>query len=503
MNKVDVTSAQKRFPVFGSRLYFALWCASFLIVCSPVYGQTKQPNVQGRFYPKDSNKLSQTVKGFLSKANPTEVTGRILLLIVPHAGYEFSGQTAAIGYKALESSQYDTVLVIGPKHNYNFPAAALLPKGFYRTPLGDITIDESLSQSLLAATPLFSSRPRAFDQEHSIEVQFPFLQMVFPELKIVPILMGSVDFSDCRKLAAAIAQVTKDKNCLIVVSSDMYHGYDYQEGELKDIYTLSLIRTLKPRELYDNIQANRAQLCGWAGVVTAMLVAQELGYRGTEVLDYTHSAKVMNSLKKGQYCVGYSSVAVFKNENQEQKGGAMLNENQRKKILKLARDTIEYYFKTAKQLTVTEDDPVLSEEWGAFVTLHNRGQLRGCIGNIVGRGPLYLTISNMAIAATQDERFRLDPVTEKEMPEIEIEISVLTPLEKIEDVKEIELGKHGVVVKNGYSSGVFLPQVATETGWSKEEFLSYLCSHKAGLDPLAWKDPSTEIYIFSAEVFSE
>ena len=180
----------------------------------------------------------------------------------------------------------------------------------------------------------------------------------------------------------------------------------------------------------------------------------------------------------------------------------MLDKNQRTKLLEIARHSIETYLKTGKKIQLTEQDPLLLKEMGAFVTLSKHGQLRGCIGNLIGKQPLYLTIRDMAIeAATGDPRF--PAVDLSEIKELEIEISVLSPLERIESADKIELGKHGVLVKKGFSSGVFLPQVAAETGWSKEEFLSNLCSHKAGLAPDAWKDKSTEIYIFSAEVFSE
>jgi len=139
---------------------------------------------------------------------------------------------------------------------------------------------------------------------------------------------------------------------------------------------------------------------------------------------------------------------------------------------------------------------------GAFVTLHKYGQLRGCIGNLIGEKPLYLTVIDMAIESAVDDP-RFPPLKLEELKDIEIEISVLSPLEKIDDPKDIILGKHGVLVRKGFRSGVFLPQVAEETGWSKEEFLSYLCSHKAGLPPYAWKEKDTELYIFTAEVFSE
>ena len=180
----------------------------------------------------------------------------------------------------------------------------------------------------------------------------------------------------------------------------------------------------------------------------------------------------------------------------------MLNKNQRKRLLEIARSSIETYLKTGKKLEVSEEDPILLKEMGAFVTLHEHGQLRGCIGNLSAGQPLYLAIRDMAVeSAVDDPRFSALELTE--LKNVEIEISALSPLEKIDNPDRIQLGAHGVLVKQGFRSGVFLPQVANETGWSKEEFLSNLCSHKAGLAPLAWKDKSTEIYIFTAEVFSE
>jgi AmmeMemoRadiSam system protein A len=180
----------------------------------------------------------------------------------------------------------------------------------------------------------------------------------------------------------------------------------------------------------------------------------------------------------------------------------MLNKEQKDKLLKIARETMEAYVNDRQRLDFSETDPLLNKELGAFVTIHKGGQLRGCIGNIVGKGPLYLTVRDMAIeSATADPRF--SPVTPSELDDIDVEISVLSELDKVSDPEEIELGRHGVIVKNGFRSGVFLPQVATETGWGKEEFMRILCAQKAGLPPDAWKDPNTDIFIFTAEVFSE
>jgi AmmeMemoRadiSam system protein A len=180
----------------------------------------------------------------------------------------------------------------------------------------------------------------------------------------------------------------------------------------------------------------------------------------------------------------------------------MLTDEQKKILLKIARQTIENYIKNERISEVRTDDPVFNQNGGAFVTIHSHGQLRGCIGMIEAVKPLYETIIEMAIeSATGDPRFM--PLNENELKDIDLEISALTPKRKIKSIDEIELGKHGVIVRSGFHSGVFLPQVATETGWSKEEFMRHLCSGKAGLAPDAYKDKSTEIYIFEAEVFGE
>ncbi|HOY09558.1 MAG TPA: AmmeMemoRadiSam system protein A, partial [Candidatus Omnitrophota bacterium] len=173
------------------------------------------------------------------------------------------------------------------------------------------------------------------------------------------------------------------------------------------------------------------------------------------------------------------------------------------RLIEIARKTIQDHILNGTVMSFQETDPRLSAEEGAFVTLHKRKALRGCIGNIVARGPLYLTVRDMAIAAaTQDPRF--PAVTKEELDQLDIEISVLSQPRRCRDVREIEMGTHGVIVRKGiFHQGVFLPQVATETGWNREQFLSNLCAHKAGLPPDAWKDPKIQIEIFTADVFSQ
>lgn len=178
-----------------------------------------------------------------------------------------------------------------------------------------------------------------------------------------------------------------------------------------------------------------------------------------------------------------------------------LTDNEKKILLKLARDTIEAYIKMGEKPSLPEGSENLSVKTGAFVTIHKKGELRGCIGNMVGTVPLVETIRDMAIAAsTEDPRF--PRVEADELNDIDIEISVLSPMKRIKDVSEIEVGRHGILLGKGWNQGVLLPQVATEQGWDRDTFLQHTCL-KAGLPPDTWKDPETIIEIFSAEVFGE
>jgi len=183
-------------------------------------------------------------------------------------------------------------------------------------------------------------------------------------------------------------------------------------------------------------------------------------------------------------------------------GGAIMNDEQKQTLLRVARDTVEAVVNGRTEPSASSDDPELNAHCGCFVTLKNGERLRGCIGNFVSEGPLIELVVEMAKAsATSDPRFFGNRITPRELHRLDIEISVLSPLEKTNDPLSLRLGVDGIYVKKGYASGCFLPQVATETGWSKEEFLAYCCSHKAGLPEDAWKDPDTEVYLFSAEVF--
>jgi len=438
------------------------------------------------------------IDSYLAAAKPKEVPGDIFALISPHAGYEFSGRIAAFGYKLIQGKHYTTVVVLGVSHHKPFRGAAVYPDGAMCTPQGDVPVDSAFAQQLLDKDPDIFAGPGAFDGEHSVEVQLPFLQKTLVGFKVVPVIMGDNDLAACEKLGALIAgAVGARKDVLVVASSDMYHGYDYDEADAVDAVTLSYLSKMDDTGLYEALRNGTAQLCGGFPVVTAMLAAHKLGHDKLFMLAHTNSAVATGNKKKGVWTVGYTSCAI------DREGGKdMLNKEQKKQLLTLARRSIETYLSTGKKLEVSESDQLLQTEMGAFVTLSEHGQLRGCIGNMVGRQPLYLTIRDMAVeASTGDPRFA--QVKLPELKDISIEISVLSPLERVDSPDKIVMGTHGVMVRQGFRSGVFLPQVAQETGWSKEEFLSTLCTQKAGLPADAWKDKSTELYVYTAEVFSE
>lgn len=464
----------------------------------------KWPDFAGQFYPSPKEELSQMIDGFLDQADLLPVSGRISILISPHAGYGFSGKTAAFGYKLIKNKNYKTVIILGTSHQKFFNGAALYGPGTFNTSLGQIKIDEEFSRGITGSDTEVFEDSSAFSKEHSVEVQLPFLQKVLTDFKIVPIAVGDCSLETCQKIAVLLKKAIGQRNdVLVVVSTDLYHGHDFQEADQVDKITLDLIKKMDDQGLYYALRDGNAQACGGFAAVIALSLAKELGTSEIIILSYTNSAQVTGNLTKGNWTVGYASCAVLAEEATVGKGENMLlTIQQKQRLLEIARDSIKMYLETGKKLVVNEADLTLNQKMGAFVTLNKHRQLRGCIGSLVGSQPLYQTVRDMAIeAAVGDPRF--SALSLAELKDVEIEISVLSVLEKVPSAEQIELGKHGVLVRRGNQSGVFLPQVATETGWSKEEFLNNLCAHKAGLDEGAWKNKDTQLYIFSAEVFSE
>jgi len=472
--------------------------AFIFLSCPSCFASVKQSDFSGQFYPSSGDELSRMAKSFLASANPVKPKGRVRVLICPHAGYGYSGQAAAYGYSLVRGGGYRTVVILGTSHHRSFNGAAVFPRGSFQTPLGALLVDEDFSSRLIKKSPDISSDESAFAGEHSVEVQLPFLQETLPGSKIVPVITGDCSLNTCKSISSALKDVIGEReDVLIVVSSDLYHGYSLKEARETDDFTLGLIDRMDPEGLYYALREGKAQACGGFSAVIALDTAKQLACDGVEILNHTNSAEVTGEKADGNWTVGYASVAVYKSN-----GGDMLDKGQKNRLLAIARSSIESYLRSGKKAEISENDALLNKDMGVFVTLTENGELRGCIGSLSASQPLYLCVRDMAVeAAVGDPRFA--PLSLQDLKNVSIEISVLSPLKKVNGAEEIELGRDGVLVRKGRQSGVFLPQVALETGWSKEEFLDNLCEHKAGLDKGAWRDKDTELYIFKAEVFSE
>lgn len=470
----------------------------------------KRAEFAGSWYPGDERSLTRMLDGFFDEADCDAIEGEILGIIVPHAGYIYSAPVAAFGFKIVEGKKYDAVILLGSSHRYYFKGVTIYPQGSFQTPLGNLEVDDTLAKRFQGLS-FVQFESRYFDREHCLEVELPFVRRVLGNVKIVPILFGQITHEEMKTLAKRLLHISSQKNILLVISSDLSHFHPYSDAVDIDRSTVELVQKKDVSSLWNTRDYADGRACGVAPIVTFLEYATLLG-ADVKILKYANSGDTAGDKKR---VVGYVSAVAYTSksqlsnpksqteENSIKEGDVqMLNEKQRKRLLEIARKTMEEYVKTGRTLEFTETDPELIKEKGAFVTLHYKGNLRGCIGNIIGRGPLYKTVRDMAIqSSTNDPRF--SPVGKNELKDIDIEISVLSEPELETDPNKIIMGKHGVIVKKGFQSGVFLPQVATETGWSREEFLSKLCAHKAGLAPDAWKDPKTQLYTFSAEVFGE
>ncbi len=491
--------------VFGKkmkqRIIYILILSTLLT--SLAYAQTKQADLAGSWYPASSQSLSRMLSGFLEEASLKKIDGEIIGIISPHAGYIFSGPVAAYGYKSIKdiSNSIKTVIIIGFNHRMYHHGIAVCDFDTYKTPLGEVLIDKELTNELITKDEKIYALKRAFYDENSTEMQIPFLQVTLNNFKLVIIHIGEQSLENCKILSNALYEVLSQRDDFILIAStDLSHYLSYDKANEIDAYTISQIKKFDPVNLYiESSMKDHSLMCGYAAVCATLMASKKLGADSIEILKYANSGDITLDKRRA---VGYLSAAIVRHGQIKEKGEKMLNKEQKHKLIRLARQSIEHYLKTGQKLPVTETDAELLKNQGAFVTLHRHSQLRGCIGNLIGNQPLYLTIRDMAIEAAVDDP-RFPPLNLSELKDVQIEISVLSSLDRVDNPDKIQLGIHGVLIKRGSRSGVFLPQVATETGWSKEEFLSYLCAQKAGLSPSAWKDKDTQIYIFTAEVFSE
>lgn len=468
----------------------------------------RKPAMAGSWYPGTAKALSAEVDKYLEAAPISDQPGRLMALVSPHAGYMYSGPTAAYSYKNVAGMSAGTVVLVGPSHHAYFNGVAAYAAGVWETPLGEVQVDGELARAVIGQDPDYvKDQPSAHAQEHSLEIQLPFLQRALkPGFRIVPLMMFDHSLPACRRLATALAKaIGGRRDVLLVASTDLSHFHSDDKARKLDRTVADRVSRFDPEGLAADLESGKCEACGGGPVVAVMMAARELGADTAVVYRYQTSGDVSGDRSQ---VVGYLAAGIYEAKNQNSKSKnqkaepGKLTAEERKELFRIARASVEAAVRDKPMPETSPLTPVLGEKRGVFVTLKVRGQLRGCIGYIEAVKPLYRAAAEMAReAAVGDPRF--PPVSEKELPLLEYEISVLTPKRQISDPKEFVTGKHGIIVERDGRSGVFLPQVAPEQGWDRETTLSYLCAHKAGLPADAWKDKRTKLYVFEAEVVEE
>ncbi|HHE37123.1 MAG TPA: AmmeMemoRadiSam system protein B [Candidatus Cloacimonetes bacterium] len=476
-----------------------------IIFATLLISQTRKPAVSGTWYPSNKNELNKMLEDFYQKVDLEKEQENIepFGIVSPHAGFIYSGQIAAYGYSLLKNKHFDTVILLGPSHHYLENVISIYNGDFYKTPLGNVPIDRELASILIKKDKKFVFLNEIHEQEHSLEAQVPFLQYQMKDFKIVPILTSTRDFKLLDKMANILIEIIENtkKKILVVSSTDMSHFHNYQKACAIDRGTIDLILEKKWDVLKNNILSERCELCGYYSFYIFQKVMEHFQDGDGILLKYANSGDAMGDTNSNRV-VGYCSI-VFPKKGEEKMEKFTLSKDEEKYLLNLARTSIEYYLENRKKYVPPKPDAgIMNRNLAVFVTLNKNDNLRGCIGQLIAQGPLYLAVSEMANSAAFND-YRFGPVSKDELEDINIEISILTPPERIFDIEKIRMGIDGVWIKKGFRSGVFLPQVATETGWDRKTFLENLCAHKAGLPKDAYLDKDTEVNIFQVYKFKE
>jgi AmmeMemoRadiSam system protein B/AmmeMemoRadiSam system protein A len=474
---------------------------------APAIFPDRQPAVAGSFYPSQPELLKKILKENFAKAEPPTGNNEVLAIISPHAGYVYSAKVAASAFNQIDTSKnYEHIFIIGSSHRVSFNGASVYPGGHFITPLGAIPID-TLAETLSKENG-FTDDIYPHTEEHSLEVQLPFLQYLLQKkFTIIPIVIGTQSAETCKKIAKGLKPYFTTSN-LFVFSTDFSHYPDYEsakkaDNEIADAITRNsasdFIKT-KNKVEKEGTSNLLTGVCGWTSILTLLNISEGQPDIKIKKIDYQNSGDVGYGDKSR--VVGYVALAVEKSEVVKKAEEFALTEADKTILLKIARNTVEGFVKKEKNPEIGEKNisENIKQQAGAFVTLTKNGELRGCIGTFKPTKDLYNVVQEMAVSAASRD-YRFEPVSANELSNIHIEISVLTPLKKISSIDEIEIGKHGIYIVKGNRSGTLLPQVATKRNWSREDFLGYCSRDKVGIGWDGWKD--AEIYIYEAIIFSE
>lgn len=474
----------------------------------------RQPFAAGRFYPADKETLIKDLNLLFETCTKSETDGNVRAIISPHAGYIFSGKTAASAFSSINNhSGYKNIFIIGSSHISSFDGASVFNTGDYITPLGKAEVNLEIAAILTEKNKEFRFTTESHIREHSIEVQIPFIQMYFANKpKIVPIIIGTDRKETVKRIAEALKPWFNQEN-LFVISSDFSHYPSYKQAVETDHSTALSIISGNPEVFLKTIKLNEDQkisglltgMCSWTSGLLLLYLSEDDSDLHYKFIDYCNSGDSQYGNKSE--VVGYNAIALFETgdkgiQSDEKKEGFAFTSREKAELFSIVRSAIKMQLEGEKGYSV--DPKKVSTKFlipmGAFVTLKIDGVLRGCIGRFISSDPLYDVVKASAISsAFEDPRF--PPLTKEEYRKTEIEITVLGPLKKIKNISEIVLGKHGIYIKKGNRAGTMLPQVATENEWSVEEFLGYTSRDKAGIGWDGWKE--AEVYIYEGVVLEE
>lgn len=521
----------------------SLFLIMLITLLMDIFGQERdrQPVVSGSFYPSGAERLRSELAGYFASFCNPDPGVKIRAIIVPHAGYVYSGHTAAAGFAAIPAgAKYENIFLVGVSHRFGFEGAAVFTSGNLITPLGTLKVNRDLGEQLKSTNRWFIEKDEAHGPEHSLEVQLPFIQYHFTNPPaIVPVLIGTRNTTVLKAIAAGLQPWFNDRN-LFVISSDFSHYPSYEDATRVDRLASDAIikgdpglflRTIRSIESAGTENLATA-MCGWpAGLILLYLAEKSPGLHFRNV-EYTNSGDAR--IGSRDEVVGYNAIVLEKRIEAAEGGNSAysgafshngsggdgpaaaiitkatedepftLTPAEKQTLTGIAREAIMARLNGRKPAAVDgiKLTPRLREPLGAFVTLTSNDELRGCIGRFTSTEPLWEVVAAMAEeAAFGDPRF--PALTKAEYPSVKIEISVLGPMKRINNISEIKVGRHGIYLKKGYRSGTLLPQVAAERGWSVEQFLGYCARDKAGIGWDGWKDEGTEIFVYEAYVFGE
>ncbi len=495
-----------------------------IMLSATVSAEVRRPAVAGAFYPGGTVELREEVRSLLPRE--TEAGEPVQALIVPHAGYVFSGSTAAKAFAGVAGADLHRVVLLGPSHHAGFSGAALPRPGVtaFATPLGEVPVDRDAVERL-RRLPGFDGPAGAHGPEHCLEVELPFLQATAGAVPIVPVLIGhATDQATIAGIARGLASLLDD-HTLVVVSSDFTHhgaayGYapfpaDARAGDaLRRLATATagLAAAGDARGFRHQIEASGDTVCGERPIRVLLEVVGHAFEGAGRVVGVSTSGDVSHDWSQ---VVAYAAVSFRGRWTPWREDGAAaapapLDEEQQGAVTALARAVLATHVTHRGQLadwfSAHRVEGALAAPAGVFVTVNNRparaarlGRLRGCIGTLEAREPLVDAVVRAAVSAAHDPRF--PTLAPDELDGVSVEVSVLSPMRPVPGPEAIVLGTHGVLLSKGGRQAVFLPQVATETGWDVATFLSQL-ARKAGLSPDAWRRGAT-LEVFTAQVFGE